>query len=39
MRSDTNKQGAQGELHAKLLSGTTVPGTPHPEAAAWPAGQ
>ena len=29
MRSDTNKQGAQGELHAKLLSGTTVPGTPH----------
>ena len=28
MRSDTNKQGAQGELHAKLLSGTTVPGTP-----------
>ena len=28
MRSNTNKQGAQGELHAKLLSGTTVPGTP-----------
>ena len=30
-RTDTNMQCAQGELHAKLLSCTTVPGMPHPE--------
>ena len=38
IRSDANKHDTQGELHAKLLSCTTVPGRPRPEATAWPAG-
>ena len=35
-RTNTNRQDARGELHAKLLSCTTVPGRPRPEATAGP---
>ena len=35
-RTNTNRQDARGELHAKLLSCTTVSGRPRPEAAAGP---
>ena len=35
-RTNTNRQDARGELHAKLLSCTTVSGRPRPEATAGP---